>query len=96
MCAVVDHGCEHICSNLPDSCECRCCPVYRLNISLKTCNSNNTCLTSPGTSHPSPSLVTIFYCILHLNIFVFMAITFTKPNKNVTLLHTHVDFSYFF
>uniref|UniRef100_A0A3Q1EQF0 Matrilin 2 n=1 Tax=Acanthochromis polyacanthus TaxID=80966 RepID=A0A3Q1EQF0_9TELE len=37
-CAVVDHGCQHICANLPDGYECRCRPGYQLTIDNKTCN----------------------------------------------------------
>uniref|UniRef100_A0A4W6F430 Matrilin 2 n=1 Tax=Lates calcarifer TaxID=8187 RepID=A0A4W6F430_LATCA len=43
MCAVVDHGCEHICANLPDGYECRCRPGYKLNKDLKTCNKIDYC-----------------------------------------------------
>lgn len=46
MCAVVEHGCQHICANLPDGYECRCHPGYQLTIDLKTCNSNDTSLNS--------------------------------------------------
>uniref|UniRef100_A0A3Q1B2X3 VWFA domain-containing protein n=1 Tax=Amphiprion ocellaris TaxID=80972 RepID=A0A3Q1B2X3_AMPOC len=44
-CAVVDHGCQHICANLPDGYECRCRSGYQLTIDNKTCNRNNTYLT---------------------------------------------------
>uniref|UniRef100_A0A8C7YBQ0 Matrilin 2 n=1 Tax=Oryzias sinensis TaxID=183150 RepID=A0A8C7YBQ0_9TELE len=37
-CAEVDHGCEHICANLPDGHECRCRPGYELTVDGKTCN----------------------------------------------------------
>lgn len=39
-CAEVDHGCEHICANLPDGHECRCRPGYELTVDGKTCNSS--------------------------------------------------------
>uniref|UniRef100_A0A3P9LKL8 Matrilin 2 n=1 Tax=Oryzias latipes TaxID=8090 RepID=A0A3P9LKL8_ORYLA len=42
-CAEVDHGCEHICANLPDGHECRCRPGYELTVDGKTCNKIDHC-----------------------------------------------------
>uniref|UniRef100_A0A672GRV4 Matrilin 2 n=1 Tax=Salarias fasciatus TaxID=181472 RepID=A0A672GRV4_SALFA len=42
-CAVVDHGCDHICANLPDGYECRCRPGYQLTIDKKKCNKTDHC-----------------------------------------------------
>ncbi|KAM7420197.1 hypothetical protein PAMA_014752 [Pampus argenteus] len=63
MCAVVDHGCQHICANLPDGYECRCRPGYQLTIDLKTCNKIDYCdLGNHGCEHDCVSVPESYIC----------------------------------
>uniref|UniRef100_A0A3B4BDE2 VWFA domain-containing protein n=1 Tax=Periophthalmus magnuspinnatus TaxID=409849 RepID=A0A3B4BDE2_9GOBI len=39
----VEHGCQHICANIPNGYECRCRPGYQLTIDNKTCNQIDYC-----------------------------------------------------
>uniref|UniRef100_A0A3Q1EQ72 Matrilin 2 n=1 Tax=Acanthochromis polyacanthus TaxID=80966 RepID=A0A3Q1EQ72_9TELE len=62
-CAVVDHGCQHICANLPDGYECRCRPGYQLTIDNKTCNQIDYCdLGNHGCEHNCVSVPESYIC----------------------------------
>uniref|UniRef100_A0A3Q1CEH8 VWFA domain-containing protein n=1 Tax=Amphiprion ocellaris TaxID=80972 RepID=A0A3Q1CEH8_AMPOC len=62
-CAVVDHGCQHICANLPDGYECRCRSGYQLTIDNKTCNQIDYCdLGNHGCEHNCVSVPESYIC----------------------------------
>lgn len=62
VCAVVDHGCKHICANLPDGYECRCRPGYQLKVDKRTCSSNNIhFLINNGSFSSSCYFFTLFF-----------------------------------
>ncbi|CAI9574362.1 unnamed protein product, partial [Staurois parvus] len=43
MCTEMDHGCQHICVNVPSSYYCQCNPGYKLNADGKTCSMIDLC-----------------------------------------------------